>query len=86
MITRLCNILFFSWLYKGNLRCKKCDFFLIFAQNKDREYTSERVHTIKVLEQNKGKKEYPFNSLFYYLIVGCKGVLITRTCNPDVLD
>ena len=27
---------------------------------------------------------YPFKPQFYYIKVECKGVLITRTCYPDV--
>ena len=37
---------------KGNFQMKKCDFFLIFAQNIDRGYTLEPPHW-------GGSNEYP---------------------------
>ena len=31
------------------------------------------------------KNEYPCKPQFYYIKTGCKGVLITQTCYPDVM-
>ena len=59
--------------------------FLIFAQNIDCGYTSEKVLTIYVLEQSKNNRYYdPCKPQFYYIKVGFKGVFIAWTCFPDV--
>ena len=60
---------------------KKCDIFLFFAQNIDCWYMI--VPTIYVFEQILEKNEHPCEPMFYYIKVGCKGVLIIRTCYPD---
>ena len=61
---------------------KKCDIFLIFAQNIDCGYTTS-THNL-CFREKKEKNEYPCKPQFYYIKVGCKGVYITWICLHDV--
>ena len=63
-----------------NFQMKNCVFFLIFAQNIDRGYSS--THDLCFRAKIR-KNEYPCKPQFYYIKVGCKGVFITRTCYHD---
>ena len=70
-------------------RMKIFDIFLIFAQNIDCGYTLEPPGSNEYPQsmfwsKNKKKYVYPSKPHFFYIIVGCKGVFITRTCYPDV--
>ena len=65
---------------KGNFQRKKCDFFLIFAQNIDRGYTLEPPLCFRAKLR---KNVHPGKPHFSYIKVGCKGVFITRTCFHD---
>ena len=63
-------------------------FFLIFAQNIDFGYTLEPVLTSThnlCFRAKIRKNVYPCKPQFYYIKVGCKGVLLTRACYPGVL-
>ena len=65
---------------------KNCDVFLIFAQNSDCGYTLEAVLTSihnLCFRAKVRKNVYPCKPQFYYIKVGCKGVLITWTCFHD---
>ena len=65
----------------GNFQFKFWDFFLIFDQNIDCEYTLEPPLCFRAKIR---KNVYPCKPQFYYIKVGCKGVFITRTCYHDV--
>ena len=75
-----------------NFQMKKYNVFLIFAQNIDCGYMLEPPHRGGSNEyprsmfwsKNKKKYVYPCKPQFYYMKVGCKGVLVTRTCFRDV--
>ena len=70
-----------------NFQMKNCDTFQIFAQNKDRGYTLERVPTIYVLKQKKKENNvYTCKPQFYNIKVRCKGVFATRTCFRDGIN
>ena len=43
----------------------------------------QRVPTIYVIEQKYENNVYPYKPQFYYMKVGCKGVLLTRKCYHD---
>ena len=58
--------------------------FLIFAQNIDCGYTLEPPHYNLCFGTKIRKKVYPCKPQFYYIKLGCKGVLVTRTCFRDV--
>ena len=69
--TCLCNILQF-------FTAVKMISFLNFAQNIDRGYTLDEYP--QSMFQAKIKKCISHKPQFYYLKMGCKGVLIARTC------
>ena len=56
----------FGALKFGNFHMKKCDIFLVFAQNINCGYTKEPLHfsIIYVLEQKKKKMNTPVNPSF----------------------
>ena len=67
-----------------NFQMNNCDIFIIFAQNIDCGYTLEPPHLCFGAKIR--KKVYPSKPQFYYIKVGCKGVLVTRTCFRDELS
>ena len=62
---------------------KYCDFLLIFAQNIDCEAVLTSTHNLCFIAKIR-KTIYPCTPQFYYIKVGCKGVLITLTCLHNV--
>ena len=44
-----------------------------------------RTHNYVFRAKIRKTNVYPCKSMFYYIKVGCNGVLITRTCFPDVI-
>ena len=71
---------------------KKCDIFLVFAQNINCGYTIEPLHFSEAVltsthyicfRAKKKKNEYSCKPQFYYIKVGCKGVYVSRKCYHD---
>ena len=61
---------------------KNCDCFLIFAE-KHSLWVHASTYNLRFIGK-KMKNLYPLNPSWYYMKVGCKGVLITQVCYSDV--
>ena len=72
-------------IFHGCKNCKfldkKCDIFLLFAQNIDRAYNEAVLMSIhNVSKQRLENNVYPCKPQFYYIKVGCKGVCLHNEC------
>ena len=59
---------------KDNFHMKNCDVFVIFAQNIDCEAVLTSTHNLCFRAKIR-KNVYPCKHQFYYIKVGCKGVI-----------